>query len=623
MYRMNGINLKRLLLTGAMLLLVASTCWAGFEEQVHRDMAVESAYLISPVGQLWLVDIDATKGVQVGDLFTVVEKGDPIVHPVTKEVLGTLDVVTGVLRITKVKAGYSYAAVLESEATFKPGQSVKRFANLPATFWDYTGAGVGVYTDLQAGLSELDWVSYEAAQQARPVTPVAQTGMPIGLVFVLTEQGLAVKDQSLQPLRFYRPAELNPAAVATLPPMAATPSGQMAASSSIMAPAPQAAGIVAAPPQAGAMAGASGGSTMFGGLFSSGPQGQQGQVVQGQRGGLIVNQMDNKKGVWYGPRMHGKPVGIDVGDFDGDGKNDVALCFRDRLVLANVENGQFKPVAEHAFGNYGNALSLDALDLNNDGRMEFYVSVVSMNSVMSVVLELQDDELVRVIEQIPYFLRKVNMGAEGNVLLGQELNPNLLEKNHDLAGSIFRVNRVGDQLERAGSVNIPSTVTLFGFMPFESDGRALIANISVNDKLQAVEPSGANLWESSEHFGGSEASFERPEGTNDMSTRYAFLKPRIEPGPNQTVLVPVNEGSRLFGSLREYKNSHLRAVAYDGYSMVERWRTKPQGGYMADYRVADADNDGVDEIVMLVMFSHGGWLKSDAGDSALLIYEMQ
>ncbi|MDH3997480.1 MAG: VCBS repeat-containing protein, partial [Desulfuromonadales bacterium] len=594
MYRMFAMSMKAFALAMVVALVTAVSGWAGFDEQVQRDMSVESAYLISPVNQLWLVDIDASKGAQVGDLFTVVAKGDPVVHPVTKEVLGSLDVVKGVLRITKVKSGYSYAAVLKAEGEFSPGMTIKRFANLPATFWDYTGNGEGVYTDLQAGLPELDWVAYEAAQQARPAEPVVQPDMPIGLVFVLTGQGLAVKDQYLQPLRFYNPAEYGatpPSGAAA--PVATAPAGQLTSSSKLTAPTPQAGGIVTSSDQSNAMPGESGEKALFGGLFSSGSEGEQGQALQEQRGGLIVSPMDSKDGVWYGPRMHGHPVGIDVGDFDGDGKNDVALCFKDRLVLAHVENGEFTPLADHAFGVYGNALSLDAIDLDRDGRMEFYVTVVSMNEVKSLALELRGNELVRVIEQIPYFLRKVQLADEGYVLLGQKLNPDLMAHAHDLAGPIFRLNRVGDSLERAGDLAVPNTLTLHGFMPLQSDGKSLLVNININDKLQLLEPSGASMWESHEYFGGTESSFERPDGLYDEGSRFAFIKPRIEPGPNGTALVPVNEGNRLFGSLRQYSNSHLRAVAFDGYSLVERWRTKPQGGYMADFRLADADNDGV------------------------------
>jgi hypothetical protein len=350
-----------------------------------------------------------------------------------------------------------------------------------------------------------------------------------------------------------------------------------------------------------------------------GPGGVLAGSGQSSRGGLLISQMDNKEGVWYGPRLDGHPIGLDVADLTGDGKQEVVLGFKDRLVVARLVAGQYEVVAEHSFGRGGDALSLDALDLDGDGRAELYVSMVQMQNVASQVLELRDGQFQAVIKNVPYFLRKLRLPGEGEVLLGQELNPDLKNHTQDLTGPIFRVSRGGDKLQRGAAVTLPGMVSLFGFHPFEHAGRPLLARLNLNDKLQVLEPSGATLWESSDNFGGSETSFERSAGLNDGSTRYAFLQPRLEPGPDGTVLVPVNEGSRTFSAFRAFNSSHLKAVAYDGYSLVERWRTKPQGGYLGDFRMADADNDGAPEIVMLVMFSRGGMLKGSYGNSALLI----
>jgi len=321
--------------------------------------------------------------------------------------------------------------------------------------------------------------------------------------------------------------------------------------------------------------------------------------------------------------MEGQPVGIDVADLDGDGRQEVALGFKDRVVVARVVAGKFEPLADYAIGQSGDILTLDAFDLNGDGRAELFLSVVQPNSVRSQVLELRNGQLEAVVVQVPYFLRKVHLGIEGTVLLGQNLNPDVMNQSPDLAGPIFRVTRSGDQLQRGAAVDLPKAVSLFGFQPFAYSGKPLLARLNLNDKLQVLESSGAVLWESSDYFGGSESSLERPERDQGAGTRFVFLPPRLEPGPDGTVLVPVNEGSRTFTAFRAFSNSHLKAVAYDGYSLVERWRTKPQGGYLGDFRMADADNDGAAEIVMLVRYSQGAMLKTSYGNSVLLIYEMQ
>jgi hypothetical protein len=321
--------------------------------------------------------------------------------------------------------------------------------------------------------------------------------------------------------------------------------------------------------------------------------------------------------------MEGKPIGVEVGDLDGDGKNEVVLGFKDRLVAVRVVAGKLEPVADYPLGRAGSALTLDGFDLDGNGRMELYVSIVELGNIQSMMVELRDGKFEAGIKNIPYMLRKVNLLGEGYQLLGQQLNPDLRARNEDFSGPIVRMIRSGDRLERGPAIDLSRRIQLFGFQQLEYAGRSLIANLNSNDKLQVIDPAGGVVWESSDYFGGSESSFERADGDLGGSTRYIFVNPRLEPGPEGTVLVTVNEGSRTFNAFRQFNSSHLKAVAYDGYSLVERWRTKPQGGYLADFRMADADNDGVQEIAMLIMFSHGGLLEGGQGNAALLIYEMQ
>jgi hypothetical protein len=602
-------------------LLFALPALAGFKEDVARDLGARTASLIAPAptGEEWLIDADANAGVQTGDLFAVIVKGAPVVNPLTKKTIGNLETVKAVLRVTKVKNGYSYAEVVSGKGEFKAGEEARRFAGLPALFWDYAGDGEGVYTQLQGALPELDWQGYAAAQASKPAQPRPVPNMAPGLIFVFSDKGLGVKDQAFQPLRFYRPEQVAGK-------VAAAPAAMSPAGASIVTPGSQtqapAAGTVPGSSSPGMFAGV----TKFFGGGGSPPPGPGGALAGGgggARGGLIVSQMDSKEGVWYGPRIEGTPIGVDVADFDGDGKNEIALGFKDRIVLARVVAGKYEPLADHALGQKGDLLTLDAMDQNGDGRAELYLSMVLMNSPRSQVLELRDGKLEVVIKEIPFFLRKVNLPGEGVALLGQDLGSETTS-NRDLTGPIFRVTRSGDKLQRGAAVTLPAGVTLFGFQSFDYAGQRLLARLNINDKLQLIDSTGAPLWESSDYFGGSETSFERPDNSvQGAMNRLVFVAPRLEPGPDGTVLVPVNEGNRTFSAFTQFNNSHLKAVAYDGYSVVERWRTKPQGGYLGDFRMADADNDGALEIVMLVRYSHGTLLKTNYGNSALLIYEMQ
>lgn len=577
-----------------------------------QDFKPLSASLVMPIGSVWIIDQDATQGVKGGDLFSVVTQGAPVVHPVTKEVLGSIDVVRGVLQVTNVKSGYSYAKVLSADGPLNPGDGLKRFYNLPASFWDYTDQGEALFVALQTALPDLEWQPYAAAQQARPASPAPIAG-ETRMLFVLTDQGLAVKDNTLQPLRFYSRQQLSGDAV----------DGNSAGVATV----PTAPGFVAARPQGAVVPAASSGgllSSLTNQLFGSSTPRPETLVAgdQTQRGGLIVSSAKKREGIWYGPHMKGQPVGVEVADFDGDSKQEVAIAFIDRIVVARIVDGRLEPIADRVFDRATTPLSLDGMDLDHDGKVELYVTAVHGLSASSSVLELQDGQLVETIKNIPWFVRRVVLPGEGEVLLGQTIDPKAVDNGSDYKGPVFRISRTGDELSRAAEVNLPGFVEVNGFLPIDVGGRPVIVNINVNDKLQLLDQDGGPLWESAEYYGGSLSSFERYDQARG-GTRYRYLKQRIEPGPDNTVLVPVNKGSRLTSLFRKFNQSHLEALTYDGYSMVERWRTMPQNGYMGDYRMADIDNDGANEIVMIMQYSQGDWTDSQTGSSALLFYEMQ
>ncbi len=154
------------------------------------------------VGNEYLIDLDASKGLAPGDLVSVVEPGEKIIHPVTKEVLGSLDRVKAVLQVTRVKGGYSYTQPVGKGEKIQRGDQVRRFAGVPAAFWDYTGRGETYFEELQQALPDLEWQGYAAAQANRPATPTAPAA-DAGLIFVYTDDSLTVHGAGFQVIRSY------------------------------------------------------------------------------------------------------------------------------------------------------------------------------------------------------------------------------------------------------------------------------------------------------------------------------------------------------------------------------------------------------------------------------------
>jgi len=179
-----------------MLLLTTVVAHAAVVEQVAKDFAPVSGVVVMAAGpDTYIIDLDASNGVGVGDLFAVVEEGAQIVHPVTKQILGTLDKTVAVLRVTQVKGGYSYASLVgpqEGAASIKAGAHLKRFSNLSAVFRDETGGHEAMYAALRRALPHLEWQEGMDAAAAQ-------------LAFNVTPNGLEVRDSAGTLIRAYAP----------------------------------------------------------------------------------------------------------------------------------------------------------------------------------------------------------------------------------------------------------------------------------------------------------------------------------------------------------------------------------------------------------------------------------
>ncbi len=188
-------------------MLLSVSALAGVVEKVEKDFSPTSGVVVMAASiDEYIIDLDGSTGVAVGDLLAVVEEGAQIVHPVTKKVLGTLDKTMAVLQVTQVKTGYSYAKVLNAEASaaIDAGTKLERFSNLSAIFKDETGVFEAMYADLRRALPQLEWQDSMSATIA-------------DLFFTVTPNGLEVRDSKGVLIRSYAPEQPVVAAAQSIP----------------------------------------------------------------------------------------------------------------------------------------------------------------------------------------------------------------------------------------------------------------------------------------------------------------------------------------------------------------------------------------------------------------------
>jgi len=568
------------------LLLLVLLCWpttvfAALPQQVQGDFAVIDGVVVMPLDNEYIVELATQDNLNIGDILTLVKPGKKILHPQTGEVIGSIDQVVGFLQVTRILSGYSYAKVLTPGLQPENGAKLKRFEQVPVTF--VVGSAQDnneLVRQFKVNLPQLQWLADNQTEHAL-------------LSFVLQGDSLEVKTAEGDLLHRYK----------------ITADQQLAMSSS--PPRPAVSAPTASGPQPGALQKIV--TTLMGNVY------QKGDEQFAEMDAAIIRQRQTEEGgLWLGPELNGSSWGITVGDFDGDGQQETALVLDNTLLIARINAGKFTQLAEVTIPESLQVLSLDSIDLDGDGRDELYLSAQGNYVASSFVVEFTGDKYEIVIKNIRWLLRVVDLAdGSGRSLIGQRMG----HQDKTYIRDMFQVRREGDRLVRGPALKLPEKLNLFSFVAFPDDRNALnYSHLTGDDYLKVFNPEGVELWNSADYYGGSENCFTiRQEYTNEMLIPTCVSSRQVRT-PNNQILVVQNDGQRIVERYQKFKRSRVVSLSWNGLAMVENWRTASQNGYLSDFVLADADNDGAAEIVMAVKFKHAGLI--DKARSAVVIYEM-
>ena len=567
----------RLIARLSLLLLfsVPFTSLAEIPTQLKNDFKPISGAIIMPIGDEYLVDLDASTNLKEGDILTLVMAGEKVIHPDTKEVLGTLELAKGYLQVTQVKSGYSYVKLLSAGITPKKGNLVKRFAQTPTRFASSQSAS-SLEEELKIALPHLTWLSMK--EKTKPE-----------LIFQLEDNSLKVLNADGVELKQYQYNEGKLSA----------PTLGTYRTDSFGHETPQEKSLL---------------NQAVANISTAVGFGKKDKRLENLG---ITQNLQLNKGMWIGSNLDGNPVGLAVGDFDGDGRLETAVALEGHLQILRMENGKMASVASINFAAGVHLLSLETTDIDSNGLPELYLSANVGTKLSSKVVEFTKGSYQNTINRIPWLLRVVDLPQEGRTLIAQTMN----NSDNPFSDLPFRVIRSENKLNRGAEMPLPANLNLFNFTLFNGNNDDLLyAHLSAGDNLHVKTPQGAVIWKSEDHFGGSDISFFNKEENQNELPQSFYLQKRMMVLPTGEILVPQNDGSRVFERYRSFKKSRVIALKWDGFTLRQSWSTSEQGGYLADFTLADADNDGQDELVMVVEFQKKNLIQK--GRSSIVIYEL-
>lgn len=361
--------------------------------------------------------------------------------------------------------------------------------------------------------------------------------------------------------------------------------------------------------------------------------------------------LDRKKGFWMSQQVKAEFNGMDVGDVNKDGLNEVVVIDGHNIFIYLKTKENLKLLRQIKGKSYHKYVSVDVADINKNGIPEIIVTSLNDRVLNSFVLEYHDGDYKMIASDIRYFLRVMETSSGMPMLLGQAYG---LGSSMDGQGGkvfssqIYEIVWKDGQYVSGDKMKIPLGLSVYGLTIdtlSEGTGERIIA-LDELDYLLIIKPTDKQLWRilsfgstpdeliwrSDSQYGGSNnyianVDKQKQQSTEAMQDDSAFANLRIvmydtnKDGKKEMIIVKnLSSVGRIFKNLKLFTSSEIYNLEWDGLGMAENWRTKKINGYVADYCFKDIDNDGKPEIVLALVQSVGGSLSER---SVIVVYELE
>jgi TolB-like protein len=349
----------------------------------------------------------------------------------------------------------------------------------------------------------------------------------------------------------------------------------------------------------------------------------------------------NRRGFWMSQKLPTEFKGMDIGDVNNDGLNEVVVIDSHNVYIYQKTANELKLLEKIPGNSYDNYIAVDVADINRDGVKQIFVTSLNDTTLDSFVLEYKDGKYVKIASDISWFLRVIDTPS-GPLLLGQGYG---FDKPLDtqIYEIVWRDGKyVSDQ-----KMKIPLGLSIYG-LTIDNVGTGGGEKIIALDELDYLcifektnKPlskiftfgfsSDTLIWRSDDAYGGSNNYFENidkihPENNTGAIDRSAFANLRIltfdtkKDGKKQIIIAKnLSAAGRVFKHLKLFTSSEIYNLEWDGMGMAENWRTKKINGYVADYCFKDIDNNGKPKLVLALVSSVGASLQDR---SAIVVYEL-
>lgn len=498
----------------------------SLKKNLTRDFAPLGGYIVLELDEEYLVDIDGNDGARSGDLLHVYRKGEEIIHPVTGEVLGSLDDKIAVLSLTKIKSGYSYARVISGTTKLTKGTPFKRFSGLNAGFKGHGPGAEKLYSELSLTLPTLDWQGFNTANTGQESV--------IDILFALTGNQLEVRNSVGELIHSYPADEYI------------SVSGSATAAAAVL-------------PVAGIAS-----------------QAQQ----QKPSTGLINYDTDSigmaKLGIIPGDTLMADfaqtPDGLLLATTDGS----TIHIFRVGEQLDPITEYRFSDRKLHSLSWWQPSPGTSYLVVSGSAESPPTTGTSTETTPLSSVLQLSAGRLQPINENVIYFLGAFDRNGDGvkEILLGQSLDLD------NFYGRVVQLQRQGNKLKSSSlELSIPQLFPVQGSILADLTADGKPETVTLRSGLLTIYQGRRKLYQTRKEFGGSISQLSYDTNPDQVDALFTTVSFEVNPvaadidGDGQWELIAITSKhptfSATFGTRPDISDLSLAVFKYQDGSFIK------------------------------------------------------
>jgi hypothetical protein len=237
------------------------------------------------------------------------------------------------------------------------------------------------------------------------------------------------------------------------------------------------------------------------------------------------------------------------------------------------------------------------------------------------VVAHQEGTFKVIAKDLKWFLRVIDWGERGKVLLGQGKG-----RDQGLLWPIYEMAWDGKTYKDSGAAKLPRGLSVNGLSPFAYEGKTYFAYIDTDSRLKVMNPEGKVIWKGKDAYGSDNSVRikDMPQGMGPQDADdLLFVNVRLLSQGNELFIVK-NIGliGEFFKRARSYSKGEVQRLAWTGAMFMETWKSREISGYMADIQFDGLSRDGDKTLVLAVNLPTEGLIGGEK-ISALMISRLQ